>query len=132
MLTPLATTVAEVREVVAAARRHGATIGFVPTMGALHEGHAALIRAARAASRFVVVSIFVNPKQFGPHEDFAKYPRALEADQKICAEAGAELIFAPTVEEMYPERSVTVVEVKELDEVLEGPSRPGHFRGVCT
>ena len=90
------------------------------------------IRAARAASGFVVVSIFVNPTQFGPKEDFAKYPRTLEADQKVCAEAGADLIFAPAVDEMYPARSVTFVEVKELDAVLCGASRPGHFRGVCT
>ena len=97
--------------------RAGKTVGLVPTMGALHEGHAALIRAARAASGFVVVSIFVNPTQFGPNEDFAKYPRTLEADRKLCAEAGADLIFAPAVDEMYPERSVTFVEVTELDDV---------------
>ncbi|HEV3384403.1 MAG TPA: pantoate--beta-alanine ligase [Gemmata sp.] len=132
MLTPVVNAVAEVRTAVNSERLAGKTIGFVPTMGALHEGHAALIRAARAASDFVVVSIFVNPTQFGPKEDFAKYPRTLEADQKICAEAGANLIFAPTVEEIYPERSVTFVDVKELDAVLEGASRPGHFRGVCT
>jgi len=80
----------------------------------------------------VVVSIFVNPTQFGPKEDFARYPRTLDADQKVCAEAGTDLIFAPPVEEIYPERSVAFVDVKELAEVLEGPSRPGHFRGVCT
>lgn len=129
MLTPVVTTIAEVRAAVAGARRAGKTIGFVPTMGALHEGHAALVRAA---SGFVVVSIFVNPTQFGPKEDFAKYPRTLEADQRVCAEAGASLIFAPSVEEMYPEQSTAFVEVKELDEVLDGPARPGHFRGVCT
>jgi pantoate--beta-alanine ligase len=132
MLTPIVTTVDEVRAVVEAVRREGRTVGFVPTMGALHAGHAALVRAARRASDFVVVSVFVNPTQFGPKEDFAKYPRTLEADQKVCTEAGADLIFAPPVEEMYPERSVTFVEVKGLDEVLDGPSRPGHFRGVCT
>jgi len=132
MLTPIVATIAEVRAAVEAARRDGKTIGFVPTMGALHEGHAALIRAARAASGFTVVSIFVNPTQFGPKEDFAKYPRMLEADQKVCTEAGADLIFAPVVEEMYPEKSVSFVEVKELDAVLDGPARPGHFRGVCT
>jgi pantoate--beta-alanine ligase len=132
MLTPVVNAVAEVRTAVNSARLAGKTIGFVPTMGALHEGHAALIRAAREASDFVVVSIFVNPTQFGPREDFAKYPRTLEADQKICTEAGASLIFAPAVEEIYPERSVTFVEVKELDAILEGASRPGHFRGVCT
>jgi pantoate--beta-alanine ligase len=128
----LATSIGEVRAAVSNARRAGKTIGFVPTMGALHEGHAALIRAARATSGFVVVSIFVNPTQFGPKEDFAKYPRALEADRDISSQAGADMIFAPSVEEMYPERSFTIVEVKELDSVLCGPSRPGHFRGVCT
>lgn len=126
------TTIAEVRAAVAAARRAGSRIGFVPTMGALHVGHGSLVAAARAASDFVVVSIFVNPTQFGPKEDFAKYPRTLEADQKLCSEAGASLIFAPTGEEMYPEHSVTSVEVKELDAELCGASRPGHFRGVCT
>jgi len=131
-MTSIITTIAEVRAAVAAAGRAGKTIGFVPTMGALHEGHAALVRAARAASGFVVVSIFVNPTQFGPNEDFARYPRTLDADRKLCSDAGADLIFAPSVEEMYPERSITFVEVKELDEVLCGASRPGHFRGVCT
>ena len=132
MLAPIATTVAEVREAVAAARRAGKSVGFVPTMGALHEGHASLVRAAAATSQFVVVSVFVNPTQFGPNEDFAKYPRTLEADQKLCSESGAHLVFAPTAAEMYPERSVTFVEVKELDAELDGPARPGHFRGVCT
>jgi pantoate--beta-alanine ligase len=131
-MAPIATTIAEVRAAVEIARRAGKTVGFVPTMGALHEGHAALVRAAHAASGFVVVSVFVNPTQFGPKEDFAKYPRTLEADQKLSSDAGANLIFAPTVEEMYPERSVTFVEVKELDAELDGPTRPGHFRGVCT
>jgi pantoate--beta-alanine ligase len=132
MLAPVVTTIAEVRAVVAAVRRQGKTVGFVPTMGALHAGHASLVRAARAASDFVVVSVFVNPTQFGPKEDFAKYPRTLEADQKLSTEAGADLIFAPTAAEMYPEQSVTFVEVKELDAELDGPARPGHFRGVCT
>lgn len=132
MLTPIATTIAEVRDAVDSARRDGRTIGLVPTMGALHEGHAALVRAARAASDFVVVSIFVNPTQFGPKEDFAKYPRTLDTDQQVCTDAGASLIFAPPVEEIYPERSVTFVEVKELDQMLCGANRPGHFRGVCT
>lgn len=132
MLPPVVTTVAAVRQEVASARARGVTVGFVPTMGALHEGHAALVRAARAASGFVVVSIFVNPTQFGPKEDFAKYPRTLEADQKLCGEAGADLIFAPDVEDMYPENSFTFVEVGKLGDHLCGASRPGHFRGVCT
>jgi pantoate--beta-alanine ligase len=101
-------------------------------MGALHEGHAALIRAAKQSAGFVVVSIFVNPTQFGPNEDFAKYPRTLDADRELCAKAGADLIFAPTPAEMYPDFSVTVVDVTKLDEPLCGASRPGHFRGVCT
>ena len=128
----LAHTIAEIRAEVTAARAAGQTVGFVPTMGALHEGHAALVRAARAESGLVVVSIFVNPMQFGPNEDFARYPRTIEADLKLCAEAGADIMFAPSVAEMYPERSVTFVEVKELDRLLCGASRPGHFRGVCT
>jgi pantoate--beta-alanine ligase len=131
-MIPIVTTIAEVRAAIAEARRAGKTIGFVPTMGALHEGHAALVRAARSSSRFVVVSIFVNPRQFGPSEDFARYPRTLDGDQKVCADAGADLIFAPSVGEMYPEHSVTFVEVKELDSALCGASRPGHFRGVAT
>ncbi|HJZ58548.1 MAG TPA: pantoate--beta-alanine ligase, partial [Gemmataceae bacterium] len=131
-MLPVVTTIAEVRAAVAQARRRGQSVGLVPTMGALHAGHTALIRAARAASGFVVVSIFVNPTQFGPNEDFARYPRTLEADQKACADAGAELIFAPSVEEIYPDDAVTFVEVTKLQDVLEGPSRPGHFRGVCT
>jgi pantoate--beta-alanine ligase len=107
-------------------------VALVPTMGALHAGHGSLIRAAAAGSGFVVVSVFVNPTQFGPTEDLAKYPRTLDADRQLCADAGAHLVFAPPVEEMYPERSVTFVEVTELDRELDGPARPGHFRGVCT
>src|SRR6476620_10815105 len=106
-MIPVVTTIAEVREVVTRVRREGRTVGFVPTMGALHEGHASLVRAARASSGFVVVSVFVNPTQFGPKEDFGKYPRTLEADQRVCNGAGADLIFAPAAEEMYPQRSVT-------------------------
>ncbi|MBA4187130.1 MAG: pantoate--beta-alanine ligase [Planctomycetaceae bacterium] len=132
MLAPVVTTIAEVRAAVAAAREAGKTVGFVPTMGALHSGHASLVRAAAATSTFVVVSVFVNPTQFGPKEDFAKYPRTLDADQSLCSDAGAHLIFAPPASEMYPEQSVTFVEVKELDAELDGPTRPGHFRGVCT
>lgn len=131
-MTPVETTIAEVRAAVADARRRGLEVGFVPTMGALHAGHAALVRAARAAGGFVVVSVFVNPTQFGPAEDFGKYPRTLDADRALCHEAGADLVFAPTPGEMYPERSVTFVEVTELDRELCGPSRPGHFRGVAT
>ncbi len=128
-------TVEEVRSQVREARNLGHSIGFVPTMGALHEGHARLIEEARRESGFVVVSIFVNPTQFGPNEDFSRYPRTFEADRSRCAEAGADLIFAPGVAEMYPTKRAelaTFVEVPGLSDVLEGASRPGHFRGVAT
>jgi pantoate--beta-alanine ligase len=131
-LPTVATTIADVRDAVSAARVAGHTVGLVPTMGALHEGHAALIRAARRETGFVVVSVFVNPTQFGPNEDYQKYPRTLDADRKVCAEAGADLIFAPPAAEMYPPGSVTFVDVATLGDHLCGPSRPGHFRGVCT
>lgn len=131
-LIPVVTSVAALRDAVRHARASERTIGFVPTMGALHEGHASLVRRARERTGFVVVSIFVNPTQFGPNEDLAKYPRTLEADQKLCDDAGADLIFAPSVETMYPTGAVTTVEVHELDRHLCGPRRPGHFRGVCT
>lgn len=101
-------------------------------MGALHAGHGALIRAAKRATGFVVVSVFVNPTQFGPHEDFTKYPRTLDADRQLSADAGADLAFAPPAEVMYPPGATTFVDMAGLTEVLEGPSRPGHFRGVCT
>ena len=125
-------TVAEVRAAVAAARTAGKPVAVVPTMGALHAGHAELIRAAKSRSGFVVVSVFVNPTQFGPHEDFAKYPRTLDADRELVAAAGGDLVFAPTAAEMYPPGTVAFVEVPKLDGVLCGPRRPGHFRGVCT
>ena len=132
MLTPAVTAIAEIRAAVADARKRGLTVALVPTMGALHDGHAALVRAAKRDSGFVVVSVFVNPTQFGPNEDFAKYPRTLEADQKVCHDAGADVIFAPTAAEMYPREPVTFVEVTKLQDELCGPLRPGHFRGVCT
>ncbi len=123
-----------------AARRAGKRLGFVPTMGALHEGHLSLVRAARASSDVVVASIFVNPTQFGPNEDLAKYPRSFEHDCELLEREGVELLFAPSVEEMYPtaaDRSVrptpvTWVTVEGLSEKLDGRSRPGHFRGVTT
>jgi len=130
--TPIAATIATVRDAVATAKASGRTVGLVPTMGALHAGHAELIRTARRRCGFVVVSIFVNPTQFGPKEDFGKYPRTLEADRELCADAGADLIFAPSAGEMYPEGTLAFVEVPKLDAVLCGPRRPGHFRGVCT
>ena len=132
MLPPVVERIASVRVSVAAARGEGKRVGFVPTMGALHAGHAALVRAARAETDFVVVSVFVNPTQFGPNEDFNRYPRALEADRVLCGEAGADLIFAPTASEIYPPGFSTYAEVHGLQDVLEGASRPGHFRGVAT
>jgi len=108
---------------------------LVPTMGALHAGHAALIDAARARAGkngTVIVSIFVNPTQFGPNEDLAKYPRTLEADLELCAAHGADAVFAPAAEEMYPPGDSTFVEETELSRGLCGAQRPGHFRGVCT
>lgn len=132
-MTPtVVTTVAELRRAVADARRAGRTVGLVPTMGALHEGHASLIRTAREATGFVVVTIFVNPTQFGPHEDFHRYPRPLERDLAVSAAAGADLVFVPEVATVYPPGFRTFVEVTGLQDVLEGRSRPGHFRGVAT
>ena len=110
-------------------------IAFVPTLGALHEGHLSLIRAARkrvGRRGIVVVSIYVNPTQFGPREDLRKYPRSFERDRKLCAAAGADAIFAPSDREMYPKGFSTFVEETQLAKRLEGASRPGHFRGVCT
>jgi pantoate--beta-alanine ligase len=132
-LTPLITqTVAETRQQVAAARDKKLTIGLVPTMGALHAGHASLIGAARAGTDFVVVSIFVNPTQFGPHEDLSRYPRPFEKDVAVCAAEGVDLVFHPEPADMYPTDYRTYVEVEQLQDVLCGPSRPGHFRGVVT
>jgi pantoate--beta-alanine ligase len=107
-------------------------IGLVPTMGALHEGHASLIRAARARCEHVAVSIFVNPGQFGPNEDYDRYPRSFDADCALAQGEGADVIFAPSVEEMYPAGATSYVEVAGLGERLDGASRPGHFRGVAT
>ncbi len=130
---PIAATISEARQAVAHARRGGRTIGLVPTMGALHAGHLRLVEEARAGSGFVVVSIFVNPTQFGPHEDFRRYPRALGADLDLCAVGGAGLAFVPEVAEVYPQGPIsTFVEVPDLAATLEGASRPGHFRGVAT
>lgn len=125
-------TVSEIRAALTTARAGGASVGLVPTMGALHEGHLSLVRAARAQNDVVVVSIFVNPTQFGPEEDFERYPRDLDGDGALCAAAGADLIFCPPAEEMYPEPFSTWVDVEDLTDGLCGRSRPGHFRGVCT
>jgi pantoate--beta-alanine ligase len=115
-----------------AANPIGPVVGLVPTMGALHAGHASLIRAAAAECGHVVVSIFVNPTQFGPSEDYAVYPRTFDADCALAEAAGAEAVFAPTVEEVYPAGAATFVEVEGLSNRLDGSSRPGHFRGVAT
>lgn len=116
----------------AASAPHECTVGLVPTMGALHQGHASLIRAAAAACSHVVVSVFVNPTQFGPTEDFARYPRTFVADCELAAASGAEAVFAPAVEEIYPLSAATFVDVGPLSDRLDGKSRPGHFRGVAT
>jgi len=128
----VADNVAGVRESVRPARRSDVTIGCVPTMGALHAGHISLIEAARRECAFVAVTIFVNPTQFGPHEDFNRYPRPLEADLEVCRKAGADLVFVPAVGTIYPEGFSTFVDVEPLDRILEGACRPGHFRGVAT
>ena len=125
-------TVEELRKWARMNRRFSARVGLVPTMGALHAGHASLIRAGAGSCDRVAVSIFVNPTQFGPSEDFARYPRMFEADCKLAEREGADVVFAPAVEEMYPEGSATFVDVEGLSERLDGATRPGHFRGVAT
>jgi pantoate--beta-alanine ligase len=128
----IATTTEAARAACRAARRAGQRIGLVPTMGALHEGHLSLVREAKAQSDFVAVSIFVNPLQFAPTEDLARYPRNFECDRDLLQQEGVDLIFAPSVSEMYPTTAVTYVNVEGLSERLDGQSRPGHFRGVTT
>ncbi|HEV8267653.1 MAG TPA: pantoate--beta-alanine ligase [Thermoanaerobaculia bacterium] len=126
------TTVAELRAVLATYRAAGETIGFVPTMGALHEGHLALVAEAKRRAKRAVVSVFVNPKQFGPNEDFARYPRDLEGDGKKLDAGGTDVLFAPGVEEVYPPGFSTTVHVEGVSEGMEGARRPGHFDGVAT
>jgi len=126
-------TVAELRQWSRKERNKGDnTVGLVPTMGALHAGHASLIRAAAASCGRVAVSIFVNPTQFGPNEDYAVYPRTFQADCALAEAEGASAVFAPSVEELYPAGAATFVEVEGLSNRLDGASRPGHFRGVAT
>jgi pantoate--beta-alanine ligase len=122
----------DVRDTLDQARQHQKRIGFVPTMGALHAGHMELVRAAKKECGFVVVSIFVNPIQFGPGEDFQKYPRPIEADLDLCRREGVGLVFNPEPEEMYPVESLTTVQVGGLTKELCGKFRPGHFTGVTT
>ena len=125
-------TIAETRSACARIRAAGKTLGLVPTMGALHQGHLSLVRAAQASCDAVAVSIFVNPTQFGPKEDFAAYPRSLEEDCRILEAAGVDLVFAPSVRGDVSRGASTFVEVAGLSERLDGASRPGHFRGVAT
>lgn len=126
------TTVAELRRSLAEARRAGKRVGFVPTMGYLHDGHLALIEASRAQCDVTVVSIFVNPTQFGPNEDLSTYPRDFERDEKLCRDADVAIVFAPAAQEIYPAQFETFVEPGELAKPLCGAFRPGHFRGVAT
>ncbi|MFH1497543.1 MAG: pantoate--beta-alanine ligase [Verrucomicrobiota bacterium] len=128
----LITSVFEMQTLAEDLRSKGQIIGLVPTMGALHEGHISLVRTAAEHADTVVVSIFVNPTQFGPSEDFAKYPRTLEADMKLCEDAGADIIFAPTADQLYPRGYSTYITEEMIAKPLEGVSRPVHFRGVTT
>lgn len=132
MSAELLRTIPEIRSRLAEVRRSGCTVGFVPTMGALHAAHGALIRRAWEESDFVVVSVFVNPTQFDRGEDFDRYPRTLPADVEFCAALDVDIVFAPDAKEMYAEPHLTLVEVSSLSERLCGEFRPGHFRGVAT
>ncbi|HUH48659.1 MAG TPA: pantoate--beta-alanine ligase [Mycoplana sp.] len=126
------TTIAGLREALAPYRAAGKSIGLVPTMGYLHIGHMQLVRRARAENGIVVASIFVNPLQFGANEDLARYPRDLPRDQAMLEQGGVDVLFAPSVDDMYPRPMETVVDVPTLGSKLEGEVRPGHFAGVCT
>lgn len=126
------TSIKDAQAVIRGWQKEGCSIGLVPTMGYLHAGHRSLIEKAVSGNDKVVVSIFVNPIQFGPNEDFSRYPRDMEKDKALCLEAGADLIFAPPVEEMYPTANLAYIDINDLDAGLCGSSRPGHFRGVCT
>lgn len=132
MPLPVARTVAELRAHVRGWRSEGLTVGFVPTMGALHDGHLSLVRLARARADRVVASVFVNPTQFGPNEDFDAYPRDEARDAAMLEGAGCHLLYAPAVAEMYPDGASTTVTVAGVSEPLEGAARPGHFAGVAT
>lgn len=127
-----ATTIADCRAAVAEARRRGLDIGFVPTMGALHEGHLSLIEAAHAHSHYVVMSVFVNPLQFGPGEDYERYPRDLPADSSLAESRGVDLVFAPETHEMYPGQANVTMKAGRMAGDWEGRARPGHFDGVLT
>lgn len=126
----IAATVKEVREIVKQWKKEGKTVGLVPTMGYLHEGHKSLMEHSVRDNDKTIVSIFVNPTQFGPNEDLDKYPRDLERDKEVCESAGVDLIFHPETEEMYPEDFFTFSDMTTITEGLCGGNRPGHFRGV--
>ncbi len=128
----IVTTIAALRQKLAPRRRAGQTIGFVPTMGYLHQGHLSLVGRAKSENDVTVVSIFVNPLQFGKNEDLEKYPRDLARDSAMLEDAGVDYLFAPSVEDMYPEPMQTVVDLQKLGSELEGEARPGHFAGVAT
>jgi pantoate--beta-alanine ligase len=128
----IVTKVTEMQKVCRTYRSNGVVLGFVPTMGALHEGHLSLVRRARGECGVVAASIFVNPLQFGPNEDFAKYPRTFEEDCKLLEAEGVEVLFAPDADEMYPKGALTTVVVPGVGDRLDGASRPGHFTGVAT
>jgi pantoate--beta-alanine ligase len=131
-LMRVCSTIDEMRAACRTLRRDAGRLGFVPTMGALHAGHLSLIQAAKQSCDAVAASIFVNPTQFGPNEDLAKYPRPFERDRDLLEREGVELLFAPEVDEMYPQGAVTWVTVEGMSDKLDGKSRPGHFRGVTT
>ncbi|HDR7792609.1 TPA: pantoate--beta-alanine ligase [Bacillus luti] len=126
------TTVQEMQQIMSELRTSGKSIGFVPTMGYLHEGHATLLRKAREENEIVVLSVFVNPLQFGPNEDLDRYPRDIDRDESVAKENGVDYLFYPSVEEMYPVEQTTTVEVVKRTDVLCGQQRPGHFAGVAT
>ncbi len=128
----IAHEIAEIRRLVSLAKKAGQTVGFVPTLGALHQGHMSLIGRAREQTDFVTVSIFLNPRQFGPEEDLGKYPQPQEKDLALCEKAGVDAVFIPSVEQMYPSGHCTVVKVEGLSEKLCGAHRPGFFAGVTT
>ncbi|WP_058485743.1 pantoate--beta-alanine ligase [Defluviitalea phaphyphila] len=125
-------TILEMKKEIKKVKEQGKSIGFVPTMGFLHQGHESLIKKAKGTCDCVVVSIFVNPTQFGPGEDYEDYPRDLDRDLNICEKDGVDFVFAPSVKEMYPKGYNTFVNVEEITDILCGEKRPGHFRGVAT
>ncbi len=132
MTVPVVRTKKALRTLIGAWRAKGLSVGFVPTMGALHSGHAALVHRSARENDKTIVSVFVNPLQFGPNEDYGRYPRALPADRRLVAAAGAAAVYAPTLAEMYPKGFHTHVEVEGLSDLYCGKYRPGHFRGVAT